>query len=140
MPIPPQNYYLILLKTLKSQGIKIIHRKLKNAGGLYDPLTNIITISSEFRNTLEGCYLLCHEYQHYTQKKYNEHPDFFNLAKKPIFNEELFEKILDAEMEAVKKANVMLKMFGVPFVPNELSESGYKDAVKFWREYYFGKN
>ena len=84
-----------------------------------------------------GCYLLCHEKIHMDQCRYNEHPEFFKLPRKIKFSEEIFEKILDAEMEAVKKANTMLKMFGIPFTAPELSEDGYQFAKKFWREYYF---
>lgn len=137
MPISPQGYYTLLLKTFRGEGITIIHRQLKQAGGFYCPSTTKIIISSEYRNTLMGCYLLCHEYQHRLQDRYNDYPNFFKLSKKAPFSEELFEEILSAEMEAVKKANTMLKMFGIPFTAPELSPDGYEYAKKFWREYYF---
>jgi hypothetical protein len=140
MSISPAGHYLLLLKTFKSEGIKIIHRKLKDAGGLYDPEKDIITVSSEYKNTLQGCAILAHERVHRDQCRYNEHPEFFKLTGKEQFNEELFEKIMDAEMEAVKKSYVILKMFGIPYQPEELNPDGYKAAVNFWRKYYFPKN
>jgi hypothetical protein len=138
VPLTPKDHYTLLLKTFKGEGITIIHRALKNAGGFYCPRTNKITISTEYRNTLQGCYLLCHEYQHRLQDRFNEYPNFFKIPPgQHPFNEALFEEILDAEMEAVKKANVMLKMFGIPYSPNALTQDGYEEAKKFWREYYF---
>jgi hypothetical protein len=140
MSVPPAKHYSMLLKTFKEQGVKIIHRKLKKAGGLYDPEKNMITVSSEYRDTLQGCAILLHEIVHYNQKRYNEHPEFFKLTGKEEFSEELFRKILDAEMEAVKKSYVMLKMFGIPFRPPELDGEGREKAISFWRDYYFPKN
>ena len=139
MPITPQGYYTLLLKTFRGEGIKIIHRKLNGAGGLYCSTKDLITISSECKDTLLGCYYLCHELAHRAQRRYNEFPEFFKLPNKPKFNEKLFELILKAEMDAVKRANVTLKMFGVPFSPPELTKEGYAHAEKFWREYYFKK-
>lgn len=72
---------------------------------------------------------MLHEIVHHQQNRYNEYPNFFKLSKKLKFNEEIFEEILSAEMDAVKRANLMLKMFGVPFSPPELTPDG--------REYYF---
>jgi hypothetical protein len=137
MPITPQGYYTLLLKTFRGEGVTIIHRQLKQAGGFYCSTTDKITISSEYKNTLEGCGIMLHEIAHRQQCRFNEFPRFFNLPKKLQFSEELFEEILSAEMDAVKRANVMLKMFGIPFSCKELTPDGYEHAKKFWREYYF---
>jgi hypothetical protein len=138
MYISPQSYYELLLETFRAQGVKIIHRKLNGAGGLYCPKSNNITIGTEYRNTLEGCNYLCHEMAHHTQNRYNNFPEFFNLpAEKVKFDEKLFELILEAEMDAVKRANVTLKMFGIPFTPPELTKKGYEHAKNFWKSYYF---
>lgn len=137
MPITPQGHYTLLLKTFRGEGITIIHRQLKEAGGFYCPETSKIIISTEYRNTLMGCYLLCHERTHFHQHRFNKYPLFFKLPKKPDFNEKLFEEILNAEMDAVKGARIMLKMFGIPFSPPELTVEGYEFAKNFWREYYF---
>jgi hypothetical protein len=139
MPIKPENHYTLLLKTFRGKGITIIHRQLKWADGLYDSETNVITISSEHKNTLYGCYIICHEIAHYNQMKYNEHPEFFKLGNDIEFTEELFEYIMDVEMEAVKKANTMLKMFGIPYSPSELTKEGYQEARESWKNYYFRK-
>jgi len=139
MPITPQGYYTLLLKTFRGEGVKIIHRKLNGAGGLYCPVKDLVTISSEYKETLEGCYYLCHERSHWQQARYNEFPEFFKMKAKQPFNEEIFEQIIDAEMDAVKRANVMLKMFGIPFSPPELTKEGFKNAKEFWKKHYFKK-
>jgi hypothetical protein len=137
MPITPQGYYTLLLKTFRGNGIKIIHRKLKKAGGLYCQTKDLITISSEYKNTLVGCYLLCHEKIHRDQRRNNEFPEFFKMRGKQSFNEELYRIVIDAEMDAVKRANLTLKMFGIPFSPPELTKEGYEHAINFWKNYYF---
>jgi hypothetical protein len=133
----PKELYDTLLKTFRDEGMKIIHRKLKGAGGLYCCEKNIITISTKYRNTLEGCYYLCHEKIHAEQRRYNEFPEFFSMGKKIHFDETIFQKVLEAEMDAVKRANLTLKMFGVPFSPPELTKDGFEYAKDFWKNYYF---
>jgi hypothetical protein len=139
MPLTPKDHYTLLLKTFRAEGLTILHRPLKEGGGHYNPTTTKITISSEYRNTLKGCSILCHEYHHYKQNRYNEFPEFFNLPRNMKFDQKTFDLILAAEMDAVKGANLTLKMFGIPFVCEELSPEGQRHAEKFWREYYFGK-
>jgi len=136
--ISAQSHYELLLETFRAQGIKIIHRKLKGAGGLYCWSKDLVTINSQYKNTLEGCNYLCHEISHRQQKRYNEFPKFFNMPSIRLdFDEKLFGLILEAEMDAVKRANILLKTFGVPFTPPELTPKGFEHAKNFWKNYYF---
>jgi hypothetical protein len=138
MSVPTQSSYELILETFRAEGIRIIHRNLKKAAGLYYAKTDTVTIGNKYKNTLEGCYYLCHEIHHRKQARYNEFKDFFNMPSEKLeFNEDLFETILEAEMDAVRGASVLLKTFGVKFVPPELTEKGFEYAKNFWKSYYF---
>lgn len=138
MSISTQSSYELILETFRAEGIKIIHRNLGKAGGLYCAKTDTITIGNQYRNTIEGCYYLCHEIHHRKQARYNEFKEFFNMPSKKLkFDDNLFKIILEAEMDAVRGASVLLKTFGIKFTPPELTEKGFEYAKNFWKSYYF---
>ena len=140
MSTTPKDHYNTLLETFRAGGAKIVHRKLKKAGGLYCHGTDTITIASEFKETLFGCNLLCHEISHREQYQKNLFRGFFMLpAKKMEFDPMIFDLILRAEMDAVSRADKLLKFFGIPYSPVELADKGYKESKEFWRNFYFLK-
>lgn len=138
MSIGPKEHYSLLLHSFRAHGVKIIHRNLKIAGGLYSPSTETIIIPIAYRDTIIGCYLLAHEWSHYKQHRSGEYKEFFNLPNKKMeFNEELFTMIMEAEMAAVKNAYRLLKSFNIDYKPDELTVKGHIAAKLFWRNYYF---
>jgi len=129
--------YKMILDMLKSKGIKVFHRKLKkDVGGLYNPTNTNISISKDLKNTESGCYTLLHEFAHWSQHREGKFKLFFSDNFE--YTEENFNLILEAEMDAVKTAKQLLKTFGVTYDPPELTKSGRKDVIEFWRRYYLG--
>lgn len=130
--------YNSILRHIKERGIRVYHRQMKNgAGGLFDCRQTIITIDKEFRETWEGCGLLLHEFSHYNDYREGKFRNFFEIKLKDT--EENRKLVLDAEFSAVNGSVKLLKMWGIEYIPDELTPGGRESATKFWLEYYFGK-
>ena len=130
--LTPRSPYRAILVHIKSKGIKVFHRKIKSgAGGLFNHQTMIITIDKEYKDTWDGCYFLAHELVHFTQHREGNFKRFFADER-----DLTLEEIIEAEMDAVRGAVKMLKLWGIQYTPKEFSEEGYNESVKFWKEYY----
>jgi len=133
-----QVVYEAILRHIKDKGILVYHRVIKSgAAGYYNQLNGSITVSKEARGTIEGCYYLCHEKSHAEQHRYGEFNDFFTMDK--VFSEEKLALVIAAEVDADKKAQKMLKSWGVNYTPASLTEEGLKQNIEFWKSYYFKK-
>lgn len=131
--------YRSILAHLKSKGIRVYHRKMKNgAGAMFDCRQTIITVDKECRDTWEGCALLCHELAHSYDYREGKFLKFFE--EKLEFSEENLQLVIDAEMSAVRGGAKLLKMWGIKTQPKELTEEGFQESLKFWQKYYFSKN
>lgn len=130
------SIYEDILKSIKNEGIRVIHKKLKKGlGGQYDPNTTVLYVSKETRGTLLGCFYICHELNHYYQHRNGEFPDFFKGFEN--YSDSAMAQIIGAEQGASKGAKRMLKMWGIKYEPPELKEENLPDYIKFWRKYYF---
>lgn len=132
----PKTPYNAILCHIKSKGIKVYHREIKfGADGLFDYSKTIITINKELKHTYEGCAVLCHELSHFYDYRDGKFSKFF---EKPLKKEDL-DLIIEAEMSAIKNSVKLLKMWGIPYSPTELTKEGFNESLKFWKEYYFGE-
>lgn len=128
--------YSAILRHIKDKGIRVFHRTIKSgAGGYYDANQCIITIDKSARGTIEGCYYALHELGHWEQDRYGEFKGFFTMDK--VFSEEKLALVIAAEIDADKKAQKMLKSWGIQYVPLSLTEVGLKRNTEFWEKYYF---
>jgi len=130
----PKTLYNSILCHIKSKGIRVYHREIKSgAGGLFDYQKTIITISKDLKHTYEGCGVLCHELSHFYDYREGRFLRFFE----EILTEKDLDLIIEAEMSAIKNSVKLLKMWGIPYSPPELTEKGFKESVEFWKRYYF---
>lgn len=128
--------YRAILCHIKEKGIRVYHREIKSgAGATFDCRKTIITVDKQYKDTWEGCYLLCHELTHRTQYYEGRFLKFFEESLE--FNEDNFQLVITAEMDAVRGAVKLLKTWGIKYEPPELTENGLSESIKFWREYYF---
>jgi hypothetical protein len=129
--------YKSILRQIKDKGIRVFHRSIRHgAGGLFDQNQCIITIDKTYKNTLYGCFVLCHELIHFEQSRINEFPGFFEISGE--FTQEKLDLIIAAEVDADKKASKMLKMWGINYEPLSFTKVGLEENIKFWKKYYFG--
>lgn len=139
-PTPAQikSTYNRILSDIKSQGYRVIHRKLDSeTAGLYDPDSDCITINTRVRWTLEGCFVLCHEFQHGLQRRYNEYPEFFKLDGTQPYSKRLMRIVIAAECGASRKAVKVLKTYGLKWISEDLTVKGLKQCIRYWRAHYF---
>ena len=137
--MPPADHSLVyeaILLYIKNKGIKIIHRTIRTgAGGTFAADKKIITIDKAARNTLNGCFYLCHEFIHYKQHVNNEFPGFFNITGE--YTREKMDLIIRAEIDADKRGSKLLMGWGLDYSPASLEEDGLVGHIKFWKKYYF---
>lgn len=133
--------YQEILFDIRAKGYIVRHKKLpKDIAGFFNSDTWKIEIDSSLRETLEGCYCLCHEFSHLQQIRYNEFMIFHKLSNKEEFTEEKFREVVAAEVDAARRAQKMLKQYNIYYTPEELTKKGLKDYKIFWRKYYFPGN
>lgn len=132
----PKFPYHAILCFIKEKGIRVYHREIKSgAGATFDCRKVIITIDKQYRDTWEGCGLLCHELSHFYDWREGKFKKFFEESFE--YSEENMALVVEAEMSAIKGSVKLMKSWGIKYEAPELTESGYNKSVKFWREYYF---
>ena len=130
--------YKTILEDIKFLGYKVVHKKLpKDVAGYFNPDTYGIEVDKTIKNTLEGCYCLLHELFHAIDYREGKFKKFFKMEDDEEFSEEKLQLIIEAELSAATQAQKRLRHYGIEYTPNELTERGYKDCVKFWRKEYF---
>lgn len=127
--------YESILRHIKDKGIRVFHRTITGGvAGYYDGGKCIITIDKRFRGKVEGCFYLCHEFCHYNQYRYNEFPDFFKIDG--ALDEITLPLVIEAELDADKKASKMLKSWGINYEPATFTKAGLEEYIIFWKKYY----
>ena len=120
-------------------GISVRHRKML-CGGEFNPKSEIIWVNKDYRETLDGCYYLCHEFIHYRQLYYNEFPEFFAMSTPEPFSDKKLAIVLEAEYNAVNRAVKMLRTYGIRgYMPIELHPNTRQSCIEYWKNEYFKK-
>src|SRR4051812_26621691 len=131
--------YADLIDEINRNGYRVVHRRLKNFGGFARHFPyNLIAISSEYKNTLYGCYMLGHEFGHaldyinYKFPKYHHSGDFF-AKKMPI------SYIRRLEWSATELGKKILKDRGFKIKRLNLTKRDFEKSMKeHWIPYYNG--
>lgn len=130
--------YTAILNFVKSKGYRVRHRKLTgDLAGCFDPDTTDITIDKKLRGDLEGCYTLAHEYAHSQQFREGTHKVFFEMDNETPYSPENLQIIMQAEQNAAVRGKAMLKTYGLKYFPQELTQIGLLECIKFWKKHYF---
>ena len=131
--------YQLILADIKAKGHRVFHRKMpKDISGLYDPVTQIITIDKILRNTLEGCEVLLHEFSHLLDHREGFFKKFYDINETKLeYSDELMDLIIKAEQSASKRAEHLLKQWSIYVKADNCKPEKEKYYKDFWRKYYF---
>jgi len=96
---------------LRSRGVKVYHRKLKNYNGFYNQRNKSITIKSNIAGTLLGLIIFLHERSHLDHEIKKLYPSFYRKGKfDPIKDKKL---IWAAEWNCFYRAKYVLNKLGI---------------------------
>ena len=129
--------YNNILSDIKSEGIRVHHRKLR-CGGDYSPDDLRININKEYRWTLCGCYILCHEFIHHKQYISGDFEEFFSMRHGEDFSDDKMKMVLDAEYDAVSRGVKMMAIYGISdYKAYELDPEYKIECINYWKREYF---
>ena len=131
--------YHSIISEIKSDGVKVIHRKMpKGINGYYDCEKKIISISPSIKCKLEGIAVLCHEWGHHIDFASGKFPWFYWKAGSEQITEGKLAKVIKSEKSASKIALSKLKEFGIKsYDYAELNQEKEQELVDFYKKYYF---
>jgi len=135
-----KDKYINILNYVKSKGCKVIHVKYakRDLGGTYDADSNLICIDRRLKYTIEGCFVLLHEFFHSKQSLLKKYKEFFNLTNKEIYSDRKLHLIIAAEQDASRKAvNLLMRVWRIHYISEDLTKKGLENCIKFWMKFYF---
>jgi hypothetical protein len=127
--------YDVIVDYLRARGMKVRHRPMVLTDGLYDPETEIITVASQLKGTILGCYVAYHEYGHHLQKKQKIFGKFMRGYGR--YNKKDMDEVILAERHASTFSKRMLRGMGIKFNPPDLDDKNLPEFLEFWKKHYF---
>jgi len=131
--------YQDILEEIKKYKVKVFHRKIdKNFGGLYDPVSKLITVNKDDQDTIDGCFYLLHEFGHYLDHKKGKYKNFYNSPYCQEFSTKSFIEVVKAEQSASSFAvKYLRKNYSISYLSDDITKEGIASSVNCWISNYF---